>query len=164
MNRVLLIFLFTALALSSCKKGYDEVAVVREQAAKDDKIIQDYIAANNLQSTAKRIDTTGVFYIVQKPGEGNELFTNSTRVTVDFTGKILTTGAVFTNSNNYHPFYTLGEVIRGWQLGIPQIKKGGKVRLLIPSRYGYGAFDQPEIGIPANSVLDFDIELLDVTN
>jgi FKBP-type peptidyl-prolyl cis-trans isomerase FkpA len=164
MNRLLLIILLLAAGLSSCKKGYDVVAEVRAQGVIDEKIITDYIDANGLTTAAKRIDTTGVFYIVIAPGEGNDLFTNSTRVTVDFTGRILTSGQEFTKSNGFHPSFALGEVIRGWQLGIPQIKKGGTVRLLIPSRYAYGPYDQTDLGLPKNSVLDFDIKLLDVTN
>jgi FKBP-type peptidyl-prolyl cis-trans isomerase FkpA len=46
-------------------------------------------------TVAKRIDTTGVFYIVIAPGEGNDLYTNSTSVTVDYTGSILTSGQEF---------------------------------------------------------------------
>jgi FKBP-type peptidyl-prolyl cis-trans isomerase FkpA len=164
MNRILLIILLFSVCLVSCKKGYDAVEEVKTQAAKDDKIVQDYIVDKGLTGKAIKIDTTGVYYIVMAPGSGNALFTNSTRVTIDYTSRILTTGVVFAESNNFHPFYTLGEVIRAWQLGIPQIKKGGKVRILAPSRYAYGPFDQPDIGLPANSIVDFEIELLDVTN
>jgi FKBP-type peptidyl-prolyl cis-trans isomerase FkpA len=164
MNRILLIILLFSVCLVSCKKGYDAVEEVRTQAAKDDKIVQDYIVDKGLTGKAIKIDTTGVYYIVMKPGSGNALFTNSTRVTIDYTSRILTTGVVFSESNNFHPSFTLGEVIRAWQLGIPQIKEGGKVRILAPSRYAYGPFDQPDIGLPPNSVVDFEIELLDVTN
>jgi FKBP-type peptidyl-prolyl cis-trans isomerase FkpA len=80
------------------------------------------------------------------------------------TGRLLTTGAVFTKTNQFHPSYILGNVILGWQLGIPKIKNGGIVRLLIPSRYAYGPYPQAQIGLPANAVLDFDIELYNVTN
>jgi FKBP-type peptidyl-prolyl cis-trans isomerase FkpA len=164
MNRILLILILVVVGLASCKKGFDEAEQVRQQGIVDDKIIQDFIAEKGLTATAKRIDTTGVYYIVVEPGTVNAVFTNSTRIIVDYTGRVLTTGAVFSESGKFHPSYTLGEVIRGWRVGIPQIKKNGKVRLLIPSRYAYGRFDQPELGLPANSVLDFDIELLDVTN
>jgi FKBP-type peptidyl-prolyl cis-trans isomerase FkpA len=164
MKRVALFLLLLCVGLLSCKKGYDEAEQVRTQAAIDDKLIQDYIADKGLGTVAKRIDTTGVYYIVKATGTGNDLFTNSTRVTVDYEGRVLTTGEVFATSNKFHPIFSLGEVMKGWQLGIPQIKKGGKVRILIPSRYAYGAFEQPSIGLPANSVLDFDIELLDITN
>jgi FKBP-type peptidyl-prolyl cis-trans isomerase FkpA len=83
---------------------------------------------------------------------------------VGYTGRQLTSGKVFAQTNNFHPSYILGQVIRGWQLGIPQIKKGGVIRLFVPSRYAYGPYAQPLTGLPANAVLDFDIKLYDITN
>lgn len=169
MNRLVLVFLLGIVALSSCKKGYDPIAEERSQAQKDDKIIQDYIAGKpDLASQVKRVDSagipTGVYYVVVAPGSGSTLFTNSTRITIDYTGRKLLTGEVFAKSNNFHPSFTLGEVLRAWQLGVPKIKKAGKIRIIAASRYAYGPYDQPDIKLPANSVVDFDIELLDVTN
>lgn len=168
MNKALFILLVMVAGLSACKKSESEIARINTQAVIDNKIITDYISTNGLTATAKQVDSsgvaTGIYYVVLAPGTGNALFTNSTAITVDFTGKILTSGTVFTNSNNFHPSFTLGAVIRAWKLAIPQIKKGGRIRILSPSRYAYGAFDQPDIGLPANSVVDFDIQLLDITN
>ncbi|MDB5000069.1 MAG: hypothetical protein JWR76_1146 [Mucilaginibacter sp.] len=169
MNRLLLILLVCVTAgFASCKKTASELDKINAQAVVDNKIITDYISANGLSTTAKQVDSagvaTGIYYIVIAPGAGNSLFTNSTNITVDFTGKILTSGQTFTNSNNFHPSFTLGSVMRAWKLAIPLIKKGGQIRILSPSRYAYGAYDQLDIGLPANSVVDFDIKLLDVTN
>jgi FKBP-type peptidyl-prolyl cis-trans isomerase FkpA len=168
MNRLLLILLVCVTGFASCKKSASELDKINTQAGVDNKIITDYISANGLSATAKQVDSagvaTGIYYIVIAPGTGNALFTNSTNITVDFTGKILTSGQIFTNSNNFHPSFTLGSVMRAWKLAIPLIKKGGEIRILSPSRYAYGAFDQLDIGLPANSVVDFDIKLLDVTN
>ena len=167
MNRILLILLLLSVSLYSCKKGYDPIAESRAQAEADDKIIQDYLATNPAIK-AVRVDSagtaTGVYCVILAPGEGNALYTSSTSITVNYTGKILTTGEQFTESGRFNPSFRLGEVIRAWQLGIPQIKKGGRVRILAASRYAYGAYDQPEIGLPKNSIVDFDIQLLDVTN
>jgi FKBP-type peptidyl-prolyl cis-trans isomerase FkpA len=167
MNRILLILFLSIVCLSACKKGYDPVAEERVQAGIDDKIIQDYIAAHP-GLDAKRVDSagvaTGVYYVVLAPGSGNTLFTNSTRITIDYTSRKLLTGEVFAESNDFHPSFTLGEVLRAWKLGIPQIRKGGKIRIIAASRYAYGPYDQPELNLPKNSVVDFEIELLDVTN
>jgi FKBP-type peptidyl-prolyl cis-trans isomerase FkpA len=167
MNRVLLILLMLSVGFCSCKKGYDAVAESETQAKADDKIIQDYLAANPTIN-AVRVDSsgvaTGVYCVILAPGEGNALYTSSTSITVNYTGKILTTGEQFTESGRFNPSFKLGEVIRAWQLGIPQIKKGGRVRIIAASRYAYGAYDQPGIGLPKNSIVDFDIQLLDVTN
>jgi FKBP-type peptidyl-prolyl cis-trans isomerase len=50
-------------------------------------------------------------------------------------------------------------VISGWQEGIPKFQKGGKGKLIIPSNMAYGRQSQP--GIPKNSILVFDVALLD---
>jgi FKBP-type peptidyl-prolyl cis-trans isomerase FkpA len=56
------------------------------------------------------------------------------------------------------------EVIRAGNWAYRKLKRVAKYEYYAPSRYAYGAFDQPDIGLPANSVVDFDIKLLDVTN
>ena len=162
MNRILLILLFCFACLSGCKKSDDVVAQVRAQAVTDDKIITDYLSSKGL--TASTVDTTGVRYIIDTLGTGTDLFTNSTQITVGYTGTLLTTGAVFAETNNFHPTYVLGQVIRGWQLGIPKINKGGTITLFLPSRYAYGPYAQPQVNLPANAVLIFKINLYNITN
>lgn len=135
------------------------------QARIDEEIILKYIDDNDLQEEAKRIDTTGVFYIVVNPGTGNAIFTNSTMITVGHKTRILGSDNIVQETGRFHPSMMLGSnIIRAWKLGIPQIQKGGTVRILSPSRYAYGPYDQPTIGIPANSVLDFEVTLYDVMN
>jgi FKBP-type peptidyl-prolyl cis-trans isomerase FkpA len=173
MNRAALIILFlgSCLIIACGKSTSSGKAAYEAQKAIDDKIIADYLKANPTLNAAK-VDTSGVYYIVIQPGSGNALFTRSTRVTIADTGRLLTTGQLFRQTNEFHPSFTLSEMILGWQLGIPKIKKGGIVRLLIPSRYAYGPNAQPLVGVefglknglPANAILDFNIQLYDITN
>lgn len=84
-------------------------------------------------------------------------------VTVQYTGW-LTDGTKFDSSRDRAGGFQLiagsgGQVIAGWQEGIPGVKVGGKRRLIIPSALGYGASGQPPT-IPANATLIFDIEVL----
>jgi FKBP-type peptidyl-prolyl cis-trans isomerase FkpA len=54
----------------------------------------------------------------------------------------------------------LNTVIEGWQIGMPLIKKGGRIKLIIPSSYGYGCIEKGNI--PPNSVLYYDVYLANV--
>lgn len=166
MNRTLLVLLFLIVSFAACQKSAtDPLVQYNAQKAIDDTLVKKYLEANPGLG-AKRIDTSGVFYIIN-PGEegvGNDLFTNSTQVTVGYTAQILTTGVVVAQTNEFHPSFQLGNVIRGWQLGIPLMKKNGKIRLIVPSRYAYGPFDQDSIHLPKNSVMDFHIQLYNVIN
>jgi len=165
MSKWLLPILFICCAVMGCKKNTGDLEAYKAQAAIDDKIVRDFIAANGLTGIAKKTaDTSGVYYIVIQPGSGNDLFTSSTQVAVGDTGKLLSTGKVFYQTNEFHPAYTIGQMILGWQLGLPKIKKGGIVRLLIPSRYAYGKYAQKDYDLPANAILDFDIKIYDITN
>ena len=84
-------------------------------------------------------------------------------VTVQYTGW-LSNGTKFDSSRDRTGGFQLiagsaGQVIKGWQEGIPGIKVGGKRRLVIPAALGYGAAGSPPT-IPANATLTFDIEVL----
>jgi len=76
----------------------------------------------------------------------------------------LTNGQKFDSSyDRNQPFETqigVGNVIKGWDIGVAGMKVGGKRRLTIPPDMGYGA--QVMGSIPANSTLIFDLELLEI--
>ena len=82
-------------------------------------------------------------------------------LTVHYIGSF-TTGQVFQNSYQLGTPFTFrlgaGDVIRGWDQGVVGMRVGGKRRLTIPPELAYG--DVPQQGIPANSTLVFEIELL----
>lgn len=97
-----------------------------------------------------------------KTGDGAEVKPGDT-VKVHYKGTLAKTGQKFDSSYDYgEPIELgLGQVIVGWQEGIPGMKVNGKRRLVIPAEKAYG--DQPQQGIPANSDLVFEVELLGVT-
>lgn len=96
-------------------------------------------------------------------GTGPEV-KNGSKVTVHYRGW-LTNGQVFDESyGRGEPFsFTPGQrrVITGWEEGTLGMQVGGKRRLVVPPVAGYGS--SPVGTIPANSVLVFDIELLEVS-
>jgi len=125
----------------------------------DTTAIRAFIKANNIQAVK---DQSGVFYQIIEPGTGSISYTSNTKVTADYEGRLLN-GTVFDSSKGNPITFTLGGIIAGWQIGIPKIQKGGKIRLIIPSYYGYGNVAQGT-SIPANAILDFNITLTEVSN
>ena len=85
------------------------------------------------------------------------------RLKVHYVGT-LTNGSTFDSSTGGQPFvFTLGggQVIRGWDEGLPGMKVGGKRRLVIPPELAYGASGAPP-KIPPNATLVFEIDLLGI--
>ncbi len=177
MNRLLLLCGCLFLLFTACKKAEDPAVFNSNQSAIDDKLISDYIAANGLTGKAVKVklgtssspDTTGIWYVIEKQGPTVAQYSLSSYITVSYVAKVLTTGEVIARTDNFQPAYRLGETIRGWQLAIPNARpnKGSTIRLLVASRYAYGPYAQPNLGakgLPANSVLDFTIDIFDVTN
>ncbi|MEO6304193.1 MAG: FKBP-type peptidyl-prolyl cis-trans isomerase [Bacteroidia bacterium] len=145
-----LVLLMILLSVLSCKKKKTAT-----QAELDEKIITDYISSNNLNATASG---SGLYYVISSQGTGIQPNANS-NVTVNYKG-MLKDGSVFDQTATAGATFNLGSVIKGWKEGMQYYKKGGKGILLIPSALGYGA--QATGSIPANSVLIFNIELLNV--
>ena len=164
MSRVLLIGLLLGVCVAACQKDTTVADMAATQLGKDTVIIHNYIVANNLTSVAKKDKASGEYYIIDTLGTGTALFTSSTLVTLGYTGRVLDSTRVFAQTNNFHPAFALGQVIQGWQIGIPYIKKGGTIRLFVPSGYAYGPYPQPQLGLPANAILDFTIKLYDISN
>ena len=118
-----------------------------------------------LEENAKRegVKTTesGLQYEVVKSAEGRQPTENDV-VTVHYEGS-LTDGTVFDSSiKRGSPIdLPVGGVIPGWVEGLQLMHVGEKFKLYIPSELAYGE-QSPSPLIPANSVLVFDLELLDI--
>ncbi len=128
-----------------------------ERAQKDIAKIKEYLAAKGLKAT--QATQSGVHYVMEKEGAGGSP-TVADEVTCHYKGTLLD-GTEFDSSygRGTPATFKLSQVIKGWQEGIPMLKKGGKGILLIPSELAYGSNARPKI--PANSVLVFEVELLD---
>ena len=155
LKHVLLVCLLIVGAFSSCKM--DEGISPEEQLAADEIRIKEFITTNNIPALRHQ---SGVYYQIIEPGTGNLVYTANTSITAKYTLRLLNGNTIPQSTEPIN--FTLGGVIPGWQIGIPLIQKGGKIRLIIPSGYAYGR--QGQNGIPSNSTLDFDIELVDAQN
>ncbi|MCL6407221.1 FKBP-type peptidyl-prolyl cis-trans isomerase [Dickeya dadantii] len=103
---------------------------------------------------------SGLLYQVEKEGTGAAPKDSDT-VVVNYKGTLVD-GSEFDNSyKRGEPLsFRLDGVIPGWTEGLKHVKKGGKIKLVIPPALAYGEAGVP--GIPANSTLVFEVELLDI--
>ena len=165
---VVLTRLFLLMALASaglfttaCKKDDSTIA---DYSGVDQETITKYLAANNITTAQKQ--PSGLHFIPVRTNASAPKVVAGSSVAVLYTGHLLdATGTVFDASSQHsNPLLTFvlgaNQVIRGFDEGVALMHVGDKAELLIPSGLGYGT--QSVGGIPANSVLRFEVEVVDV--
>ncbi len=127
-----------------------------KNAAEGTKFLED-----NKKKEGVKTTPSGLQYKVMKEGSGAQPKA-SDMVTVNYKGT-LTDGTEFDSSykRNEPATFPLNGVIRGWTEGLQLMKKGAKYQFFIPSNLAYGE-RSPGAGIPPNSTLIFEVELLDI--
>lgn len=141
-------FLVVVVTMLSCNKE-------EKIAKRDDDTIKEYIADHGLNATKT---DSGLYYVIETPGTGDQPGPTS-QVKVAYKG-YYTDGRVFDESDSNGIQFGLNQVIEGWTEGIQLFKEGGSGILLIPSALGYG--QQGSGSVPPNTVLIFDVALIDV--
>lgn len=148
------------------------------QLTKDVEAIEEYLKENGIDAQKTE---SGLFYVIKEEGQGEQATAGDT-VKVKYAGHVLNGPYFDTNIESVakehglyneqraaqggyeQPFQFVlgqGQVISGWDEGIALLKEGGKATLYIPSPLAYGP-RQRSAEIQANSILVFDVELLEV--
>ena len=153
--------LFVLLLATACFKK-DSGCTINNVVAPTAEVtaVENYLASKNITTATK--NPSGFYYEIVSPGQGanpNEC----SGVNVGYVGK-LTNDNIFDQAQSLS--IGLSQVIEGWRKGLPLIQKGGEIKLYIPPTLGYGPIDvkdaQGNVVIPANSILIFDVHLIDV--
>lgn len=120
---------------------------------------KEYLDANKAKPGVI-VTASGLQYKVITPGSGPSP-TAASKVKVHYRGTLID-GTEFDSSyqRGQPAEFGVGQVIRGWTEALQLMKKGAKYQLTIPSELAYGDRESPKI--PANSVLNFEVELLDI--
>jgi FKBP-type peptidyl-prolyl cis-trans isomerase len=141
------------------KKSQEANAKAQEQGVENKKKADEFLAKNK---TAEGVKTTasGLQYIVEKEGTGATP-KESDMVKVHYKGTLLN-GEEFDSSyaRKEPAEFPVGGVIKGWGEALQLMKVGGKYKLFVPPELAYG--DKSGGKIPPNSLLIFEVELLDV--
>ncbi len=103
----------------------------------------------------------GTQYEVMTEGTGTTATADDT-VTAHYKGMLLN-GETFDSSyeRGEPATFEVGQVIKGWQEALAQMKTGDKWRLWVPPDQAYGEQGRPPV-IPPNSLLIFEVELIKV--
>jgi peptidyl-prolyl cis-trans isomerase A (cyclophilin A) len=132
-----------------------------EADAKSAKDLQEFVAKVE-QETGKKFEKTasGLMYLSIKDGDGPSPKATD-KVKVHYVGTFFD-GKEFDSSvkRGQPATFGLNQVIKGWTEGVQLMKVGGKAKLICPPDLAYGPAGRP--GIPPNSTLVFEIELLGI--
>jgi FKBP-type peptidyl-prolyl cis-trans isomerase FkpA len=136
---------------------YITTSTFKKQYLLDDNKIQTFLTAKGLTAVK---DPSRVYYIRSTAGAGTDEISLTSTLVLKYTGRFLD-GTVFDSSTDGTFSYVLGNLIKGWGI-LTKEKAGAKIRIFIPSDLAYGTTASGSV--PANAVLDFDIEIVSVTN
>ncbi|NUN06487.1 MAG: FKBP-type peptidyl-prolyl cis-trans isomerase [Bdellovibrio sp.] len=138
-----------------------EMSMKKQQEAADSnaKAGKDFLEKNKSAAGVKAT-ASGLQYITEKEGTGASPKKEDV-VKVHYKGT-LTNGEQFDSSydRGQPAEFPVGGVIPGWTEALQLMKVGGKAKLFIPPELAYGPSGRP--GIPPNSVLIFEVELMDI--
>ena len=151
---ILVVLIIGAVALIIVeKKGNDQKDLPKDVITEEENKIEEV----NMAESELKIE-------VIKEGSGEVVTKHGDMISVHYTGT-LEDGTKFDSSlDRGDPFkfdLGAGQVIRGWDQGLLDMKVGEKRKLIIPPSLGYGDM---AIGdkIPANSILIFEVELIEI--
>jgi FKBP-type peptidyl-prolyl cis-trans isomerase FkpA len=140
------------------KTKQQEIAVKESEAslAAGQKFLED-----NAKKEGVMVTESGIQYAVLTEGEGDKPAATDT-VKVHYKGTFLN-GETFDSSydRGEPAVFPLNRVIKGWTEGVQLMSVGSKFKFTIPSDLAYGPNGNPP-RIPGNSVLEFEIELLEI--
>ena len=152
-----------ALACADSNATSDAETSPDAAAATSSTLAESYAPELGVDLSSMRRTDSGLLIRDVQEGTGDVL-TGGQNAVVHYTG-YLPDGTKFDSSRDRDEPFTVavgaGQVIDGWDEGLPGMKVGGQRRLVLPPDFAYGARGAGNV-IPPNATLVFDVELLDV--
>lgn len=146
----ILFYSMLILSLTACKTYSDDEKT---------NFNQDVLKIAKKKDPKVRQSSSGLCVIQLESGTGEEVIQRGSKLKIAYKGT-LKNGKVFDQTEPDIPFEAnLTGLIGGFQEGLLGQKKGAKLILVVPPHLGYGAEKTGEI--PANSILIFELEVVD---
>ena len=124
------------------------------------KVADDFLAKNKQENSGVKETPTGLQYRVIKEGNGDTP-KKTDKVKVHYAGRLMDGSEFDSSIERGEPAeFGLNQVIKGWTEGLQLMKVGSKFQFYIHPNLGYGA--RPKQNIPPNSLLIFEVELLEI--
>lgn len=125
--------------------------------------LKDSLAVHGISATQ---DPSGFLYTINQPGTGTGVINLCSNVSVTYKGSLFDSTVFDSTATNQVATFQLGQVIVGWQKGLPLVNKNGDITLYIPPSLGYGPNpvkdNSGNVVIPGNSFLIFNIHITDI--
>lgn len=168
MKKVVLSAVVAMGLLTSCLKQNNKCTYVDSNAVAPTQEIADLRDSLELHGIHNAVlSPSGFYYEIVSQGSGRSVTNLCSMILVHYKGTLFN-GTTFDSTATDKPaYFPLGNVIVGWQKGIPLINKGGEINLYIPPALAYGDRDMvdPSTGnvvLPKHSFLIFNVKVLDI--
>jgi FKBP-type peptidyl-prolyl cis-trans isomerase FkpA len=153
LSSVIMVIVLAFYALG-CAKSSSANNCTNRNATDDSGSLKTFAAINSISPVP---DPTGIYYQILDSGTGSHPIAGSV-LFVTYTARLMN-GSIFDSTSNPDKTgFLLGNLIKGWQIGLPKIGTGGHIELLVPSTYGYGCTGY--LSVPPNAPLFFDVRLV----
>lgn len=174
MKKVNVFLLLFSLSLASCVNESENLNNILER---DRERIEKYIAENPIAAVKEEFDSNFGIYLFweEKSGSGIKPVAFDT-LKINYTGRMLDNSVfdtslesvarennIYNSNRNYQPYeFIFGKdrLVDGFEYALSKMDEGDRLIVIFPSIYGYGSTANG--GIPANSPLLFEIDLLEV--
>lgn len=137
------------LVLNGCLSADDEPFDPDAQLAADIQAIDEYLANNNIDAEEHE---SGFRYIIEEMGDGPAIL-DTFPIIMSYEARTLDDN-VFDEDEEFYHTLNAGS-LPAWEIGLPFINEGGRIRMFIPSGLAFGPVSLP--GLAANSNVIYDI-------
>jgi len=164
LNTLLVGSLFIAVCVCQGETSVSPDLQAEKNQAKAKKTVDELIAELKKKHPKAKFETTksGMKYFVLKDGEGDKCGKGK-KIMAHYTGTLMNGKKFDSSRDRNQPFeFTvgIGQVIKGWDEALSDMKKGEQRILILPPNLAYGARGAGGV-IPPNATLVFDVELID---